>query len=256
MVALTPRGMDDEPLSSYDKQRSGQIALLLLAHGATVKDVPDPNKSSDQAQNNSPLIKAVEYQQPELVEELLAKGADPDACGMRRFTPLFRAAQQNNTHIVELLLTHGAYTDDRAGHEAITPLMAAISARQKANVQALLRYKAEVNRGDEYDTTALDYAQESHQGEIVKMLRQAGAQYERTASAALFRAIRRNDVQAVHKLLDGDLRGDAIDKANADPPSALMAAVEMGYSRSPKYAGSPPRNNLAMFGNCCLMART
>ena len=245
-VALTPRGMDDETLSPEAKQRSAQIALLLLAHGAKAKDVPDPEHSNNQAQDNAPLHKAVEYQRLDLVQKLLEKGAAPHDCAVRYYTPLFRAVQEKDARIVEQLLAHGANPDVREGHYVITPLVAAIQEDHKANVQVLLRYKADVNQGDEYDKTALDYAQGSHQEDIVKMLRQAGASYEHTKSAALFRAIRRNDVKAVRKLLDGSLRGDVIDKAEANPPSALMVAIEMEYSRSPKYIGQPPRNNLAI----------
>ncbi len=243
-VALTPRGMDDETLSSSDKQRCEQTALLLLAHDAKVKNVPDPEVSGNQAQDNTPLIKAVEYQLPDLVQQLLEKGADPDMCGVNGYSPLIRAAAQRDTSIVQQLLARGAKPNARTRHYGYTALMQATIAGQKANAQSLIRYKANVNAQGEHGESALDLAQLSHYNDIVKMLQQAGAGYERTESAALFRAIRRNDVKAVQKLVKGYVRADSVDRSDANLPSALMVAVEMGYSRSSRYAGQPPRNNL------------
>jgi ankyrin repeat protein len=80
-----------------------ESVAMLLDHGAKVDAV------SNNAQRNQPLHAALALgRNPETIRLLLAAGANPNATQTGGFTPTFSAAAANRRDLVELLLAHGA----------------------------------------------------------------------------------------------------------------------------------------------------
>ena len=83
----------------------GTFARLLLDHGA------NPSLASSNALRLAPLHSAVAADSFELVDLLLARGAEPNSKESSGSTPLHNAAGHGNAPIIERLLAAGA---DRA----------------------------------------------------------------------------------------------------------------------------------------------
>ena len=132
VFALMPREGEADTLSTVEKQRRADIACLLMAHGAKVKNVPAEGSDIEDFKYTA-LTQAVDYQMPQVVRQLLERGADPNPFAINGYSPLIVAADRNDTGIVEQLLAHGANPDARAGHHDTTALIWAICAGKKAN---------------------------------------------------------------------------------------------------------------------------
>ena len=95
----------------------------------------------------------------EIVELLIAEGADVNAEGIGGMTPLFAAANTIGGHkeIVELLIANGADVDakDMVGR---TPLHRAVGEDHKEIVELLIANGADVNAKDAFSKTPLDVA--------------------------------------------------------------------------------------------------
>jgi len=87
----------------HDMAQKGDIqkAELLLKHGAEINSV-------DEEYQSTPLGMAVRWGYPEMVQFLLAKGADPNIAGAPWATPMAWAVKKNRTEIHELLTKAGA----------------------------------------------------------------------------------------------------------------------------------------------------
>ncbi len=94
----------------------------------------------------TPLVKAVRTGRTEVVELLLALGADPNAGDA-----LHAAAGSRRTEIVELLLAHGADVH-ATGYRGATPLHCALS---KDIAETLIAHGANVNSKDDLGQTPL-----------------------------------------------------------------------------------------------------
>lgn len=160
----------ETPLFLAVKNGNTRIAQMLLAAGAN----PNIGSALDRAawispemvnlllaagadanttnnQGWTPLSNAAEYGTPEIVKVLLAAKADPN--GGTVSAPLLCAIDKQNTSSAELLLQAGAdpnlegVTDGNLRHvdHIATPLWAAVSLNQLAMVQLLLKYKADPN---------------------------------------------------------------------------------------------------------------
>ena len=84
--------------------------------------------------------------QPDMVELLLAKGAEVNARSKIGRTPLLLAASYaGNTEVLKLLLAKGANVLTRDKFEN-TPLLAATAANDTASVKLLLEHGADYQR--------------------------------------------------------------------------------------------------------------
>jgi ankyrin repeat protein len=105
-----------------------QAATLLIEHGADVN--PEMNAAN-------PLIAAVQNGHHGLIALIIAKGADVNQRQVASGdTPLQRAVEMGDAQVVQLLLAHGARTDvkDKFGN---TPLKTAIRAKRPGLVRLL-----------------------------------------------------------------------------------------------------------------------
>ena len=137
------------------------------------------------------LIGAALSGNAKLVAVLLERGADPNAlCKLERDilqTPAGVAASMGHTECLRLLMAAGADVNVQGGPFDHSALLGAATTPSKETVQLLLT-KAKVNAVDWDDHTALDWAARRGETEIVKLLREAGAEQSKpvpTAKSAL-----------------------------------------------------------------------
>lgn len=109
----------------------------------------------------------------DVVELLLAHGADANAKDNGGKTPLFYAAIRGNKAVVELLLAHGADANAKE-NEGWTPLLWASSGDHKDVVELLLAHGADVNAKNNLGETPLHRAALRGYKDVVELLRQHG----------------------------------------------------------------------------------
>jgi len=183
------------------------------------------------AQNNNgetALIAAVKQGKKEIVDLLLAKGADVNGRDSKfGGTPLIWAALNGKTEIVGLLLEKGA---DLKGREKYNGLSAIHSAAVKGNdetVRFLLDKGAPVDARDNEARTPLMWAANSGKVETVKLLLDSGANLEAAEAErgmnALMSAAMMGRTGTVQLLLD---RGANIEKTDHDGRTPLMWAAQ------------------------------
>jgi ankyrin repeat protein len=129
------------------------------------------------ARNNdglTPLHEAALGGYTDVAELLLAHGADINATSGDGETPLHSAAWSNHRYVVELLLAHGADVNVK-DNKGRTPLHAAASGGDKEVVEVLLAHGADVNARDGGGMTPLHSATWSNHRDVVELLLVHGA---------------------------------------------------------------------------------
>ena len=111
---------------------------------------------------------------PEMVRELLKRGASVDLPSSHGATALMDAAYLGHLSILTLLLQHSASLDLQANSGG-TALMMAAAKGQEACVQALLRAKANTELLDEQGRTARQWAEGKGHMAIAELIRQHSA---------------------------------------------------------------------------------
>ncbi len=177
-----------------------EVAALLLSRGAQA-DVAGP-------QQVTPLHLAAQQDYAELVSQLLARGANPQAeIAATRLTPLHVAQSKM---VVTALLAAGAERDAITAEQG-TPLHVAVVAGREPVVQALIAAGADVNARcrDCEATTPLHAAVQNDRPEIAERLLAAGSEVnardrygrtplyraEQSQNSALIQLLRRYDAQ-------------------------------------------------------------
>jgi ankyrin repeat protein len=135
-------------------------------------------------EGRTPLQYAAGRGPKELVEALLAKGADPNAKADRGGTPLHYAAELGNKDIAELLLAKGAQVNTRNAAGA-TPLYQAVDHGRKDLVELLLAKGADVNAKADSGNTPLDWAAHDGRKDIAELLLAKGAQVDARNSVGM-----------------------------------------------------------------------
>ena len=121
-------------------------------------------------------LHAAYFAPPEVIELLLARGADANAQSRNAMAlrPLHSAASTGNPRNVELLLKAGADPNARQ-HGGWTPIHAAAQAGNEPVVKLLLSYGADPAAANESGQTALGLAKEKNHAGVVKLLESAVA---------------------------------------------------------------------------------
>jgi ankyrin repeat protein len=118
---------------------------------------------------------AAQQNQPEIMQKLLANGANPNqARNNDGVTPLFIAAKNNRVEIVTLLLESGADIN-QANNNGVTPLSIAIANNRVEIVTLLLASGADINQANNNGVTPLFIAVANNRVEIVTLLLESGA---------------------------------------------------------------------------------
>jgi ankyrin repeat protein len=110
----------------------------------------------------------------EMVELLLANGADANTADVGKNTVLMKAAMNGYTKTVKALLAHGAQVNAR-GERGFTALMWAAQYGYADTIKVLLSKGAQVNMKSDLGDTALSRATDNGHTEIVRILKDVGA---------------------------------------------------------------------------------
>ncbi|MBW2703234.1 MAG: ankyrin repeat domain-containing protein [Deltaproteobacteria bacterium] len=144
----------------------------LLDAGADVK------APSLQKWRISPLHLAAQGGNVQVIDLLLARGAELDAVNLEGYTPLHRAAWYGESAAVRHLIAKGANLKAR-NKWGQTPLFSAVQGGDRETVAILARKKVGLNDAAEDGRKPIDVATEKGSKEIVKVLLRAGAKPHR-----------------------------------------------------------------------------
>ena len=156
-LAQTPRDLPTAVQAGASKQ-----ALEMIRNGADVNQA--------QGDGSTPLLWAVNRQDYEVAQALLAKKANPNAVNEFGAMPLTEAARLNDDMLVKMLLEAGAKVDS-ANPDDETALMLAIKNGSLPMTETLVKAGADVNRIEKFhNQTPLIYAAAGGHIGIVKLL--------------------------------------------------------------------------------------
>lgn len=118
---------------------------------------------------------AVQADDPDLAERLLAAGADPNLGNLYEITPLWLAATNRSPAMTRLLLEHGADASFAMEHGE-TALMAAGRSGDAESIRLLLAAGADPNASEhKHGETALIWAAAENHGDAIRALAAGGA---------------------------------------------------------------------------------
>jgi len=124
--------------------------------------------------DSTPLHEAVTGGHKDIAELLIANGADVNAKNDNDGTPLRDAAEGGHKEIAELLIAEGADVNAKGGIAGGTPLHGAVTFSHKEIVELLIAKGADVNVKDGDGDTPLDFAVKYKRTEIADLLRKHG----------------------------------------------------------------------------------
>ena len=217
-VAVAP--LNPKALAMIDALRNGdrQTFLKFVAEDAKLLNARGPEGST-------PFMYAVLYSDASFLEQLLKKGADPNARNDVKATPLMWAA--TNLENTRVLVTHGA--DVNATSDDIrTPLIIAAGRPGGAPIVKLL-----LDRGANPNPTKNPFAEPSPfvqatlagDDESMRLLLDHGAQIKDTSGLALSLAVTVNCAKCVDLLVSKNLNKD-------DYTFALLVTAFLGDAKA------------------------
>ena len=184
-----------------------EMADLLVRAGADVKAANEFGAT--------PLYAAVAHADPALAQKLLAAGADANTALVSGETPLMQAARRGNLATVRVLLANKANPNAEESRGGQTALMWAVSQRQSAVVEELLKGGAKVDAGAKSGFTPLMFAAQQNDVASARILLRAGADPNQaqkgTAFTPLIIASAMVNTQFVDLMLENGAKADAVD---------------------------------------------
>jgi pectate lyase len=222
----------DTPLHYTIRNNNRDIAELLIDSGAEVTmqvaayvgDLEKVKRLAEQGVNVStedksgltPLYAAIVGNHKEVIEFLIACGADVNA---GKWTPLHSAANEQRHDIVELLIKNGANVNAKDGMEQ-TPLCYAIWNEDVDVVKLFLANGARLHEKDIIGWTAFRYAASQGSRELVNLFVDEGADVSGLHMAACV-----GDLDRVKGFFEHESDVDVKDELNWTP---LYWAVSIG----------------------------
>jgi ankyrin repeat protein len=177
----------------------------------------------------SPLYWAAQFGKRKVCELLIAGGADPNASGGPRDTPLDAAIAEGHDSVVQLLITSGADIEPRGGHQ-YSPLQHACMKLNLEVVKILINNGADLNLTGGRGKTPLQIAFEADgSDDVIALLLQCGANENgllRHCNTALQEAAFTGRDTIVALLLD---RGANVNQIAGQYSTALCAAAYCGH---------------------------
>jgi ankyrin repeat protein len=184
-----------------------QMVDLLLRAGADAKGSNEYGATA--------LYAAAAHSDSAMTEKLLAAGADANKSLLSGETPLMEAARRGNLGTVRALLSAGANPNAQDAGGGQNALMWAISERHTEVIKELLRRGADVHAGSKTGFTALMFAAQQGDVDIVRVLVGAGAKpndpQTKTSLTPLIIASAMGHVKTVELLLDNGADPNHID---------------------------------------------
>ncbi|WP_109482649.1 ankyrin repeat domain-containing protein [Paraburkholderia sp. C35] len=154
------------------REKSDQVVAALIANLKT--DIEILDKAGENAMMMAALNGDIE-----IVKQLIAKDAEVNKKG---WAPLHYAAANGNDDIVKLLLDHDAYIDTGSPN-GTTPLMMAARGGHVSTVKLLLDSGADLNVKNQLGLTALDFARQYKEPDVVDGLTARMQQMQKQAPA-------------------------------------------------------------------------
>jgi len=218
---LTQGAAGDARLINAVKQSDIRAAKSLLAAKIDVNTLD--------VDGSTALHWAAQRDSLELVDLLLAAGANPKVASRYNVTPLFLACINGNAMIIDRLLKAGVDVNSTA-EEGETALMTASLTGKPDAVKLLLNHGANVDARDPArGQTALMWAASEGNAAAAELLLTAGAEIKAKSKAGftpLLFSVREGHLDVVKVLLD---RGANVNDMALDGTSALNMAVVNAY---------------------------
>ena len=173
------------------------------------------------------LFTAAENGKLDVVQQLLAKGAEVNKANKYRYTALLLAAKRGHVEIVKQLLEAGADVK-RANYYGETPLLCAAEIGHVEIVAQLLKAGADVNLASKYGRTPLHIAAQQGKLDVAWLLLEGGAdinQADIDGETPLHIAAYFGQLDIAQLLLD---RGAEVNKANPYGRTPLHIAAQQG----------------------------
>ena len=215
-LPVAKRGSSEK---AADSERGAAVPLKSLQSVAHFKGL------------NTSLIKATQEGDPDKVKLLAAKGADVNAPGSDRWTPLMVAALGGDVEVIKALFGKGALPDASGSNKGWTPLMIATVEGHVEVVRALIERGARVGTEKSKGWTALRFAVSMGETKIAQLLLDAGAEVnlaDHEGRTALMQAAFENTEDCVKALLEA---GADLRLKDANGQTALMIARAEGHTK-------------------------
>lgn len=224
-------GFYGTPLQVACKEGPTDTVCLLLERGAEINAIPESG--------NNVLHDAVSRKDVGLVEFLISRGADTEVQNHRGNTPLIVAAKIGACEVIEILLQHRANING-VGQTHLSdmfafssPLSTATMTRNYSAIKLLLERGAKADQKDMYKRTALYWALNFGNLDIIELFVDFGADLntvdDRGDTPLLISLEGRRDPEVVQLLLD---RGVDVRIQNIRGSTALSALLNQECSNS------------------------
>ena len=221
----------DETLLRASDSGNLKKATRAIAEGANV------NKKSELNHGFAPLHAASQHDHVEVVDLLLASGADASATSLEENrSPLHYASAHGSLRVVQSLVRHGVNVNEPCGAPdyAFTPIMCAAMHGHVAVIHALAAAGAVVDHVNFQGATAIAASVQNGQVEAVRALVQLGVDVNRVVplleanETYLMMAARLQGPEMVSALLEGGALPNLI------RPNGLTALHMAVYAQNPE----------------------